>query len=64
LIDGHDHEGSSFWVAGDDHQAIFSFIGASVGNIINFKSMFPDSTQFILDLNYGARHKYYPPART
>jgi DNA helicase II / ATP-dependent DNA helicase PcrA len=52
LIDGHDHEGSSFWVAGDDHQAIFSFIGASVGNIINFKSMFPGSHQFILDLNY------------
>ncbi|WP_319408766.1 ATP-dependent helicase [uncultured Desulfosarcina sp.] len=43
---------SSFWVAGDDHQAIYSFTGASVGNIINFQSMFPGSRQFILDLNY------------
>ena len=43
---------SSFWVAGDDAQAIYSFTGASVGNIINFQSMFPGSRQFILDLNY------------
>lgn len=43
---------SSFWVAGDDHQAIYSFTGASVGNILNFQSMFPGSRQFILDLNY------------
>jgi len=43
---------SSFWVAGDDHQSIYSFTGASVGNILNFQSMFPDSRLFILDLNY------------
>jgi len=43
---------SSFWVAGDDHQSIYSFIGASVGNILNFQSLFPGSQQFILDLNY------------
>ena len=47
-----DHDQSSFWVAGDDHQAIYSFTGASVANIINFQSMFPGSRQFILDLNY------------
>ena len=47
-----EHDPSSFWVAGDDHQAIYSFTGASVGNIINFQSMFPGSRQFILDLNY------------
>jgi len=46
------HDPSSFWVAGDDHQSIYSFTGASVGNILNFQSMFPDSHQFILDLNY------------
>jgi len=45
-------DASSFWVAGDDHQAIYSFTGASVGNILNFQSMFPGSRQFILDLNY------------
>ena len=43
---------SSFWVAGDDAQAIYSFTGASVGNILNFQTMFPGSRQFILDLNY------------
>ena len=43
---------SSFWVAGDDHQSIYSFIGASVGIILNFHEMFPDSQQFILDINY------------
>ena len=36
-----DSDASSFWVAGDDHQAIYSFTGASVGNILNFQSMFP-----------------------
>jgi len=46
------HDPSSFWVAGDDHQAIYSFTGASVGNILNFQSLFPGSRQFILDLNY------------
>jgi DNA helicase-2/ATP-dependent DNA helicase PcrA len=47
-----EHDPSSFWVAGDDHQSIYSFTGASVGNILNFQTMFPDSRQFILDLNY------------
>lgn len=47
-----EHDPSSFWVAGDDHQAIYSFTGASVGNILNFQSMFAGARQFILDLNY------------
>ncbi|WP_291460403.1 UvrD-helicase domain-containing protein [Desulfobacula sp.] len=28
---------SSFWVCGDDHQSIYGFTGASVGNILNLK---------------------------
>lgn len=44
--------GSSFWICGDDAQSIFSFVGASVGNIINFQSMFPESVQIILTRNY------------
>jgi len=44
--------GSSFWICGDDAQSIFSFTGASVGNIINFQTMFPESEQIILNLNY------------
>jgi DNA helicase-2/ATP-dependent DNA helicase PcrA len=55
---------SSFWVAGDDAQAIYSFTGASVGNILNFQTMFPGSRQFILDLNYRSHPKSCVPART
>lgn len=44
--------GSSFWCTGDDYQAIYSFIGASVGNILNFDRMFEGSNIFILNLNY------------
>ncbi len=42
----------SFWICGDDAQSIYGFTGASVGNIINFKTIFPESDQFILNLNY------------
>lgn len=43
---------SSFWVCADDWQSIYSFTGASVGNILNFNKVFPRSKQFILDINY------------
>ena len=42
----------SFWICGDDWQSIFAFTGASVGNIINFKQVFPSCRQFILHENY------------
>jgi len=45
-------ENSSFFVVGDDHQAIFSFAGASLGNILNFKAIFPNAEQYILELNF------------
>jgi DNA helicase II / ATP-dependent DNA helicase PcrA len=47
-----DPENGSFWVCGDDAQSIYGFTGASVGNIINFNVMFPESSQLILNLNY------------
>jgi DNA helicase-2/ATP-dependent DNA helicase PcrA len=50
-IIGNNH-GSSFYVTGDDWQSIFSFTGATVSNILNFKTMYPGSLQFILDMNY------------
>jgi DNA helicase-2/ATP-dependent DNA helicase PcrA len=50
LINGNPD--SSFWVCGDDWQAIYSFTGSSVGNILNFDRMFRDSNIFILNLNY------------
>ena len=40
------------WICGDDWQSIYGFTGATVANIINFKKMFPDSEQIILNLNY------------
>ncbi|MGB2690125.1 MAG: UvrD-helicase domain-containing protein [Desulfobacterales bacterium] len=52
LIGNSDNGDGSFWICGDDAQSIYGFIGASVGNIINFKSMFPESEQIILNLNY------------
>jgi DNA helicase-2/ATP-dependent DNA helicase PcrA len=42
----------SFWVCGDDSQSIYSFTGASVGNILNFTEMFPGSQLFIMETNY------------
>lgn len=51
LID-HEADDSSFWVCGDDWQSIYSFAGASVGNILNFNRMFPNSREYILSVNY------------
>ncbi len=51
LIDVHSKD-RSFWVCGDDWQSIYSFTGASVGNILNFNKHFEGSKQFILDMNY------------
>ena len=42
----------SMWVCGDDWQSIYAFTGASIGNILNFKDIFPGSQEFILNLNY------------
>jgi len=50
LISGPNSQ--SFWVCGDDWQSIYSFTGASVGNILNFTETFKDAKTFILNLNY------------
>ncbi|MBA3010047.1 MAG: ATP-dependent helicase [Desulfobacula sp.] len=57
LLIKENQENSSFWVCGDDHQSIYGFAGASVGNILNFKTMFPMSEQFILELNFRSTKK-------
>ncbi len=43
---------SSFWICGDDWQSIYGFTGAAVENILDFAKDHPESTQFILDINY------------
>ncbi|MFH2060501.1 MAG: ATP-dependent helicase [Pseudomonadota bacterium] len=57
LLITESQDNSSFWVCGDDHQSIYGFAGASLGNILNFKTMFPLSEQFILDLNFRSTKK-------
>ena len=57
LLVNDSNSGSSFWVCGDDWQSIYGFTGASVGNILNFKKMFPEGEQFILNLNYRSSRK-------
>ncbi|MCD4718850.1 MAG: UvrD-helicase domain-containing protein [Desulfobacula sp.] len=37
LLITENQKNSSFWVCGDDHQSIYGFTGASVGNILNLK---------------------------
>ena len=52
LVKERNHQKASLFVVGDDWQSIYAFTGASVGNILNFQKTFPESEQFILDLNY------------
>lgn len=39
-------------VVGDDNQAIYKFRGASISNILQFKSLYPQSREIILTQNY------------
>ena len=57
LLINNSNNGSSFWVCGDDWQAIYGFVGSSIGNILNFRDMFPGGEQFILNLNYRSSRK-------
>ena len=52
LVGNRNGHESSFWICGDDWQSIYSFTGASIGNILNFDKTFPKGRQFVLDLNY------------
>lgn len=40
------------YVVGDDAQSIYSFRGANIDNILNFKSTFPECKVFKLEQNY------------
>ncbi|MDR1763327.1 MAG: UvrD-helicase domain-containing protein [Dysgonamonadaceae bacterium] len=39
-------------VVGDDAQSIYSFRGANIGNILNFRKTFPETKLFKLERNY------------
>lgn len=42
----------SFWACGDDWQSIYAFNGASIGNILRFKQIFPSAQEIVLNVNY------------
>jgi len=52
ILVNNSQKGTSFWVCGDDWQSIYAFTGASIATILNFKEMFPDSQQLILNISY------------
>jgi DNA helicase-2/ATP-dependent DNA helicase PcrA len=39
-------------VVGDDAQSIYSFRGANIGNILNFRNIYPETRLFKLEQNY------------
>ncbi len=47
----------NFVVTGDDNQSIYKFRGASVSNILHFKTDFPDAAQIVLNQNYRSTQK-------
>jgi DNA helicase-2/ATP-dependent DNA helicase PcrA len=51
-------------VVGDDDQAIFSFQGADVGNIIGFQDLYPSATRIVLTDNYRSTQLILDHART
>ncbi|MBC8319079.1 MAG: ATP-dependent helicase [Desulfobulbaceae bacterium] len=57
LLAGDPDQSNSLWICGDDWQSIYSFIGASVENILHFANDHEGSTQFILDLNYRSTNQ-------
>jgi DNA helicase-2/ATP-dependent DNA helicase PcrA len=52
ILINNSEKGTSFWVCGDDWQSIYAFTGASIATILNFKKIFPDSQQLILNISY------------
>ncbi len=46
------HEHHNICVVGDDAQSIYSFRGAQIENILNFRNDYPDYTLFKLEQNY------------
>ena len=48
LADRHEN----LCVVGDDSQSIYSFRGANIDNILNFKKHYPDSKSYKLEQNY------------
>ncbi len=50
-------------VVGDDDQAIFSFQGADIGNIVGFQDLYPSLTRVVLTDNYRSSQPILDHAR-
>jgi len=44
-------------VVGDDDQAIYKFRGAAISNILQFKEIYPDAKEVVLNQNYRSRQE-------
>jgi DNA helicase II / ATP-dependent DNA helicase PcrA len=59
---GEDHK--NICVVGDDAQSIYSFRGAMIENILNFRKDYPDSQLFKLEQNYRSTQLIVDAANT
>ena len=51
-------------IVGDDSQSIYSFRGANINNILRFKSVFKETTEFKLEQNYRSTKNIVNVANT
>lgn len=64
LTDNPVNEGKpNILVVGDDDQAIYSFQGAEIGNIVGFQDMYPSAERIPLTENYRSTTQILTPAR-
>ena len=52
----HEESDRNICIVGDDAQSIYSFRGATIENILQFESDFPDVRTFKLEQNYRSTH--------
>lgn len=64
LTDNPANEGRpNIMVVGDDDQAIYSFQGADISNILRFEELFPGATRVVLTSNYRSKAEIISTAR-
>jgi DNA helicase-2/ATP-dependent DNA helicase PcrA len=59
----YQHEQPNILVVGDDDQAIYSFQGAELSNILDFKKSYPQTATITLSQNYRSADVILKPAR-